>query len=66
MMKWAERVARVEKMRNLYNILVGKHGGRGPLGRPGSRRNDNITLNLREMGLGYGLGSSGSGLLGTL
>jgi hypothetical protein len=33
-MKWSLQVIRMEKMRNAYKILVGKHEGKGPLGRP--------------------------------
>jgi hypothetical protein len=38
-----------EKM-NTYRILVGKSEGKIPLGRPG--REDNITMDLREIGWG--------------
>jgi hypothetical protein len=37
-------------MRNAYNILVGKPEGKRPLGRPRSRREDNIRSDLRETG----------------
>jgi hypothetical protein len=37
------------EMRNAYNILVRKHEGKRPLGRPW-RRWEDITMNLREMG----------------
>jgi hypothetical protein len=35
---------------NVYNILVGKTEGNRPLGRPGPRWYDTITMDLREMG----------------
>jgi hypothetical protein len=35
-----------------YNILVGIPEGRRPLGRPGHRREDNIKIDLREIGFG--------------
>jgi hypothetical protein len=38
--------------RNAYRILVGKPGGKGPLGRPKRRREDNIRMDLREIGWG--------------
>jgi len=41
--------------------LVGKLEGKIPLGRHRCRREDNIKMNLQEMGWGYGLDSSGSG-----
>jgi hypothetical protein len=33
-MRWAGHVARMEDIRNAYNILVGKLEGEGPLTRP--------------------------------
>jgi hypothetical protein len=41
-----------EKKRNAYMILVGKPGGNRPLGRPRRRREDNIRMDLREIGWG--------------
>jgi hypothetical protein len=35
------------KMRNAYNILVGKPEGKRPLGRPRRRWDDNIRMVLR-------------------
>jgi hypothetical protein len=35
-----------------YNILVGKPDGRRPLGRPRLRWEDNIKMDLREIGFG--------------
>ena len=35
-----------------YNVLVGKPEVRRPLGRPRRRREDNIKVNLREVGWG--------------
>jgi hypothetical protein len=31
-------------------VLIGKPEGKGPLGRPRSRREDNIRMGLREIG----------------
>jgi hypothetical protein len=39
------------EMRNAYNILVGKHEGKRPLGRPRHRWEDNIRFDLREIEL---------------
>jgi hypothetical protein len=45
-LKWAGHVARMGESR----ILVGKSDSRRPLGRPTRRWEDNIKLNLREVG----------------
>jgi hypothetical protein len=37
-------------MRNTHKILVGKHKGKRPLGRPTRRWKDNIRTDLREIG----------------
>jgi hypothetical protein len=47
-MRWKRHVARMGKMRNAYNILVGKPEGKRPLGRPRRRWEYNIRLDLRE------------------
>jgi hypothetical protein len=39
-----------EKM-NVYRLLVGKPGGKRPLGRPRCRWIDNIKMDLLEIGL---------------
>jgi hypothetical protein len=38
--------------RGVYTVLVGKPEGRRPLGRPRRRREDNIRVDLREVGCG--------------
>jgi hypothetical protein len=38
--------------RNAYSILVGKPGGKRPLGRPRCRWENNIKMDLREIGWG--------------
>jgi hypothetical protein len=38
--------------RNAYRILVGKPEGMRPLGRPRRRREDNIKMDVREIGWG--------------
>jgi hypothetical protein len=40
------------KNRNAYRILVGKPERKGPLGRHRHRWEDNIKINLREIGWG--------------
>jgi hypothetical protein len=49
-MRWKGHVARVVEIRNAYSILVGKSEGRRHL--VGSRRRweDNIRMDLREIG----------------
>jgi hypothetical protein len=37
-------------MRNAYNTLVGKPEGKRPLGRPRCRWEDNVRIDLREVG----------------
>jgi hypothetical protein len=51
-MRWAGHVARRVEVRGAYNILVGKPEGRRPLGRPRCRREDNVKMDLREIGFG--------------
>jgi len=38
--------------RGVYRVLVGKLEGKGQLGRPGCRWEDNIKMDLQEMGCG--------------
>jgi hypothetical protein len=47
-MRFAGHVARMGKVRNSYNILVGKPEGKRPLIRPRRRWKYNIGMNLRE------------------
>jgi hypothetical protein len=51
-MRWAGHVARMGEGRGLYKILVGKHEGKRPLGRPGRRWEYNIKMDLQEVGCG--------------
>jgi len=46
-------VARIGEGRGVYSVLVGKSEGKRPLGRPRSRWEDNIRMELQEVGLGY-------------
>jgi len=45
----------------VYRVLVGKPEGRGQLGRARHRWEDNIKMDLQEVGLGYELDPDGSG-----
>jgi hypothetical protein len=48
--------------RKVYKVLVGKAEGKRPLGRPRRRLEDEIRMDVREIGLGVcGLNSTGSG-----
>jgi hypothetical protein len=48
-MRWAGHVARMEKKRNAYKILVEKPEGKRSLGRTGCRWVDNIKIDLRDI-----------------
>jgi len=39
--------------RGVYRVLVGKSEGKRPLGRPRRRWEDNIRMDLQEVGCGY-------------
>jgi hypothetical protein len=54
-MRWAGHVARLGEKRGSYRILVGRPGGRQPLGRPRRRWDNNIKMDLQEVGWGHGL-----------
>jgi hypothetical protein len=49
-MRWAGHVTRMDALRNPYNIFVGKPEGKGPLGRRMRRWEDNIRMDLRQVG----------------
>ena len=49
-MRWAGHVTRMEEGRGVHKVLVGKSEGKKPLGRPRRRWEDNIKLDLEEMG----------------
>jgi hypothetical protein len=65
-LRWAGLVARMGEERSVYRVLVGRPEGKRPLRRPTRRWEDNIKLDLREIGIdgrtGFGwprIGSSG-------
>jgi hypothetical protein len=46
--------------RGVHRVMVGKHEGKGPLGRPRRRWDDNIKMDLQEVGGGsWGLDGVG-------
>ncbi|KAJ4442621.1 hypothetical protein ANN_04210 [Periplaneta americana] len=49
-LRWAGHVTRMGESRNAYSVLVGRPRGKRPLGRPRHRWEDNIKLDLREVG----------------
>jgi len=51
-MRWAGHVARMVERRGVYMVLVGKPEGKRPLGRPRHRWEDNIKMDLQEVGCG--------------
>jgi hypothetical protein len=51
-MRWAGHVARTGTKRNANRILVGKPEGKRLLGRPRRRWEDNVRMDLREIGWG--------------
>ena len=53
-MRWAGHVARMGVGRGVYRVLVGKPEGKRPLGRPRRRWEDNIKMDLQEVGGGCG------------
>jgi hypothetical protein len=50
-MRWAGHVARMWEGRGVYSVLVWRPGGKRPLGRPRRRWENNITMDLREIGV---------------
>jgi hypothetical protein len=53
-MKWAGNVARMGEDRGVQRVLVGNPEGKRPLGRPRRRWEDNINMDLQEVGEGRG------------
>ncbi|KAJ4444094.1 hypothetical protein ANN_05883 [Periplaneta americana] len=49
-LRWTGHVARKGESRNAYRVLVGRPVGKRPLGRPRRRWEDNIKMDLREVG----------------
>jgi len=48
----AGHIARMGERRGVYRVLVGKPGGKRPLGRPRRRWEDNTKMDLQEVGCG--------------
>jgi hypothetical protein len=52
-MRWAGHVARMGEDRGVHRVLVGKPEGKSPLGSPRRRWEDNIKMDLQEVGGGH-------------
>ena len=50
---WVGYVARMGEGRGVYRVLVGKPEGKRPLGRHTRRWEDNIKMDLQEVGCSY-------------
>jgi hypothetical protein len=50
-MRWAGLVARMGERGGVYRVLTGRPEGKRPLGRPRRRLEDNIKMDLREIGI---------------
>ena len=52
--RWAGHVERIWEDRGVHRVLAGKPEGKRPLGRPRRRWEDNIKMDLQEVGGGRG------------
>ena len=50
-LRWTSHVGRLEESRSAFKILTGKPTGKKPLGRPRHRWEDNIRVDLKEIGI---------------
>ena len=50
-LRWAGHVARMEESRSSFRILTGTPAGKRSLGRPRRRCEDNIRMDLKEIGI---------------
>jgi len=51
-MRWVGHVAYTREWSGAYRVLMGKPEGKRPLGRPRCRWEDNIKMDLQEVGWG--------------
>ena len=51
-MRWSGHAARMGERRGVYRVLMGRPEGKRPLGRPRRRWEDNIKVDLQEVGCG--------------
>ena len=52
-MRWVGHVAFMGKRRGLYRFLMGKPEGNRPPGKPRHKWEDNIKMDLQEVGCGF-------------
>jgi hypothetical protein len=52
-MRWAGHVAHMEEGRGVYRVLVRRLESRRPLGRPRRRWEDNVKMDLTEIGIDW-------------
>ena len=57
-MRWAGHVARMGEGRGVHRVLMGKPEGKKPMGRPRRRWENNIKMDLQEVGRVVGTGWS--------
>ena len=50
-MRWAGHVARIEEGRSAFKILTDMPAGKRPLGRSRLRWEDNLRMDLKEIGI---------------
>ena len=50
--RWVGHVARMGEIRGAYRVLVRKPERKRPLGRPRRRWEDNVKMDLQELGYG--------------
>ena len=53
-LRWAGHIARMEEGRSAFKIVTGKPSGKRPLGRPRLTWEDNIRMDLEEIGINAG------------
>jgi len=53
-LRWAGHVVRMEEGRSAFKIVTGKPTGKRPLGWPRRRWEDNIRMDLEEIGINAG------------
>jgi len=51
-MRWAGHIARAGEKSGVYRVLVGTPEGKRPLGRPRRRWENNIKMDIQEVGCG--------------
>ena len=51
--KWASHVARMEEGRGVFKILTGTPAGKRPLGSTRRKWEDNIRMDLKEIGINF-------------